>query len=58
MVTTGVGVAQPLGDGAVNCPGFDGGLGGWCLHGLLGLLELTVVQGFVFCGWDVAERAV
>src|SRR6266545_5647591 len=25
---------------------------------LLGLLVLTVVDGFVFCGWDVAERAV
>jgi hypothetical protein len=28
------------------------------LRDLLGLLVLTVVDGFVFCGWDVAERAV
>src|SRR6266542_7139811 len=33
----------------MNCPGFDGGLNGWCLRDLLGLFELTVVQGFVFC---------
>ncbi len=25
---------------------------------LLGLLLLTVVDGFVFCWWDVADRAV
>src|SRR6266508_2513170 len=33
----------------MNCPGFDGGLNGWCLRDLLGLFELTVVQGLVFC---------
>ena len=44
-------------DMPLNCTGFDGGLGGW-LGDLLGLFELTVVQGLVFCGWDVVERAV
>jgi hypothetical protein len=29
-----------------------------CLHDLLGLFELTVVEGLVFCRWDVVERAV
>jgi hypothetical protein len=28
------------------------------LGDLLGLLVLTVVDGFVFCGWDVVEGAV